>query len=95
MKKLLAITAAVLALASTPAAAWTTRGGHWIEGPRFVAPYSPASPLRYGPPLIYAPAYGGPGLSYGYDAPVIVAPPPTDAQVIAGAALGIASMFAR
>ena len=90
MKKLFMITAAALVLTSTAANAWTDRWGHWHEGPGFVAPYSPASPLHYGAPY----GYGPPPPAY-YDPPVIVAPPPTDAQVIAGTILGIASMFAN
>jgi hypothetical protein len=100
MKKLLL--ASALAIASTTAAnAWTDRFGHWQEGPYYpgmVPPsYSYNPPPWYGhplpPPYAYAPpyAYGAPI----YGPPVVVAPPPTDAQVIAGTILGIASMFAR
>ena len=91
MKKLLVISAAALVLTSTAANAWTDRFGHWHEGPGFVAPYSPASPLYY-PPYAYAPP---PPAVYGYGGPVIVALPPTDAQIIAGTILGIAGMFAN
>ena len=87
MKKMLAITAAALVLSSTAANAWTTRGGHWVEGPYGVAPYSPAAP--YAAPYVYAPP---PPVMYGYGGPVYVAPP-TDAQVIAGAVLGIAQII--
>jgi len=87
MKKLLL--ASVLALASTSANAWTDRWGHWQEGPYYpdmVPPsysYNPYPPV---PPYYGPPAYGG---------PVVVVPPPTDAQVIAGTILGIAGMFAH
>jgi hypothetical protein len=79
MKKLLL--AAGLVLASTPAFAWTDNYGHWHEGPTLYGPINPGA--------VYAP-YGVP--PYAYGAPVIVAPPPTDAQVIAGTILGIAGM---
>src|SRR5262245_2866334 len=90
VKKML-LAGVALAIASTSANAWTDRWGHWHEGPGFVAPYSPASPLyypRYAPPPAYYPpsVYGG---------PVVVMPPPTDAEVIAGTILGIAGMFTR
>jgi len=93
MKKLLTLSATVLVLTNTAANAWTDRWGRWHEGPGFVAPYSPASPL-YNPPYYYVPP---PPVYYGpvYGGPVIVAPPPTDAQVIAGTILGIAGMFAN
>jgi hypothetical protein len=84
MKKLLL--ASVLAIASTTAAnAWTSRSGHWHEGPQFYGPINPGT--------VYAP-YGVPP-AYGYGGPVIVAPPPTDTQVIANTILGIAGMFGR
>jgi len=86
MKKLLTMTAIALVLSSTAASAWTDRFGHWHEGPALYGPINPGA--------VYAP-YGVPPAVYGYGAPVIVAPPPTDAQVIAGTILGIASMFAR
>src|SRR5215831_21282294 len=85
MKRFL-LAATVLAFASTSASAWTDRFGHWHEGPALYGPINPGA--------VYAP-YGVPPAVYGYGAPVIVAPPPTDAQVIAGTILGIASMFAR
>ena len=84
MKKLLL--ASVLAIASTSANAWTDGRGHWVEGPQLYGPINPGT--------LYAP-YGTPPVVYDYGSPVIVAPPPTDAQVIAGTVLGIASMFAR
>jgi hypothetical protein len=93
MKKLLL--ASVLAItATTSANAWTDRFGHWQEGPYFpgmVPPsYSYNPPPYYGhplpPPYAYGPVYGP---------PVVVVPPPTDAQVIAGTIFGIASMFAN
>jgi len=102
MKKLLAITAAVLVLApvisgaaSSAANAWTDQFGHWQEGPAYpglVPHYAYNPPPYYGHPLPPPYAYGSP---YGYGAPVVAVPPPTDAQVIAGTVLGIASMFAR
>jgi hypothetical protein len=90
MKKLLAVTAAALVLSSTAASAWTDRFGHWHEGPTLYGPINPdAVYAPYGAP----PAYGyGPPAVYGYGGPVIVAPPPTDTQVIAGTILGIAGM---
>jgi hypothetical protein len=78
MKKLLL--ASVLAVASTTAAnAWTSRSGHWHEGP-LGAVYAPVAPAYvYGPP---------PPAIYGYGGPVIVERP-TDTQIAitAGAAL--------
>jgi hypothetical protein len=90
MKKLLAVTAAALVLSSTSAFAWTDRFGHWHEGPQLYGPINPGAVYApYGAP----PAYGyGPPAVYGYGGPVIVAPPPTDTQVIAGTILGIAGM---
>jgi hypothetical protein len=90
MKKLL-LSVAILAIASSAANAWTDGRGHWFEGP--VGPYGdPPVGYRYEAP----PAYGyPPPVPYGYGGPVVVVPPPTDAQVIAGTILGIASMFAR
>ena len=76
MKKLL-LAATVLAFASTSAFAWTDRAGHWHEGPQFYGPINPGA--------VYAPYEVPPGYSYG--APVIVAPPPTDTQVIVGTIL--------
>ena len=100
MKKLLAITAAVLVLTSSAANAWTDQFGRWQEGPAYpglVPHYAYNPPPYYGHPL--PPPYSyGPPVAYGapiYGAPVVVVPPPTDAQVIAGTILGIASMFAR
>jgi len=85
MKKLLLVT--VFAIASATAAnGWTDQTGRWHEGPTFYGPVNPGA--------VYAP-YGVPpayGYGYGYGAPVIVAPPPTDTQVIAGTILGIAGM---
>jgi hypothetical protein len=87
MKKLL-LSAAMLAMASSAANAWTDGRGHWFEGP--VGPYGdPPVGYRYEAP----PAYGYPPL--GYYPPPMVMYPPTDAQVIAGTVLGITSMFAR
>jgi hypothetical protein len=100
MKKLLMITAAALVLTSTAANAWTDQFGHWQEGPAYpglVPHYSYNPPPYYGHPLPPPYAYGPP-VGYGepiYGPPVVVAPPPTDAQVIAGTVLGIASMFAH
>jgi hypothetical protein len=100
MKKLLAITAAVLVFTSSAANAWTDQFGHWQEGPAYpglVPHYAYNPPPYYGHPLPPPYAYGAP-YAYGppiYGAPVVVVPPPTDAQVIAGTVLGIASMFAR
>ena len=94
MKKLL-LSVAVLATLSTSASAWTDQFGHWQEGPAYpglVPHYAYNPPPYYGHPLPPPYAYGSP---YGYGAPVVVVPPPTDAQVIAGTVLGIASMFAR
>ena len=71
MKKLLVITAATLVLTSTAANAWTTRGGHWVEGPYGVAPYSPAAP--YAAPYVYGYA-PPPPVVYGYDGPVYGGP---------------------
>jgi hypothetical protein len=88
MKKLLL--ASALAIASTSANAWTDRFGHWYEGP----PPPPA--YLYGAPV--PPPYYGVPYGYGapiYGPPVVVVPPPTDAQVIAGTVLGIVSMFGR
>jgi len=88
MKKLLL--ASALAIASTSANAWTDRFGHWYEGP----PPPPAN--LYGAPV--PPPYYGVPYGYGapiYGPPVVVVPPPTDAQVIAGTVLGIVSMFGR
>jgi hypothetical protein len=83
MKKLLL--ASVLAIASTTAAnAWTSRSGHWHEGPTLYGPINPGA--------VYAPYGVPPAYGYGYGAPVVVAPPPTDTQVIAGTILGIAGM---
>src|SRR6516162_4573237 len=99
MKKLLAITAAALVLSTASASAWTDQFGRWQEGPAYpglVPHYAYNPPPYYGhplpPPYAYGPAYGYGGPIYG--GPVVVAPP-TDAQVIAGTVLGIASMFAR
>lgn len=71
--KLLMTTAAVLALATTSASAWTNGSGHWVEGPTLYgpinrgamyAPYGAPPAYFYGPP---PPAvYGYPG----YYAPV-------------------------
>ena len=102
MKKLFVISAAALVLTSTAANAWTDRWGHWHERPTLYGPINPgvvAAPYGY-PPTFGAPSpgyfYGPPPPAvYGYGGPVIVAPPPTDAQVIAGTVLGIASMFAN
>jgi hypothetical protein len=91
MKKLLLATA--LAIASTTAAnAWTDRAGHWHEGPTLYGPINPGAVYApYGVPPAYG--YGAPPpVAYGYGAPVVVAPPPTDTQVIAGTILGIAGM---
>jgi hypothetical protein len=93
MKKLLTTTATVLVLMSSAANAWTDGRGHWFEGP--VGPYGDPpvgyryeAPPAYGyPPPVYAPGY--------YPPSVVVVPPPTDAEVVAGTVLGIASMFAR
>ena len=82
MKKF-ALAAVALVFASSSAFAWTDRSGHWHEGPQLYGPVNPGT--------VYAP-YGGPPPVYGYGAPVIVAPPPTDTQVIAGTILGIAGM---
>jgi hypothetical protein len=82
MKKLLAMTATALMLSSSAASAWTDRFGHWHEGPQLYSPINPGA--------VYAP-YGVPP-AYGYGAPVVVAPSPTDTQVIAGTILGIAGM---
>jgi hypothetical protein len=93
MKKL-ALAAVALAFASTSAFAWTDRSGHWHEGPTLYGPINPGAVYApYGVP----PAYGygpppPPPAVYGYGAPVIVAPPPTDTQVIAGTILGIAGL---
>jgi hypothetical protein len=91
MKKLL-LAVSVLAFASTSAFAWTDRAGHWHEGPQLYGPVNPGAVYaRYGVPPAYG--YGAPPpVVYGYGAPVIVAPPPTDTQVIAGTILGIAGM---
>ena len=100
MKKLLAITAAVLVLApvisgaaSSAANAWTDQFGHWQEGPAYpglMPHYAYNPPPYYGhpipPPYAYGPLYGG---------PVIVAPPPSDAQVITGAILTGICAFSR
>ena len=100
MKKLLAITAAVLVLApvisgaaSSAANAWTDQFGHWQEGPAYpglVPHYAYNPPPYYGhpkpPPYANGPLYGG---------PVIVAPPPSDAQVITGAILTGICAFSR
>ena len=90
MKKLLL--AAALVLASTSAFAWTDQSGHWHEGPQLYGPVNPGAVYApYGVPPGYG--YGAPPpVVYGYGAPVIVAPPPTDTQVIAGTILGIAGM---
>lgn len=100
MKKLLAITAAALVLSTASASAWTDQFGHWQEGPAYpglVPHYAYNPPPYYGhplpPPYAYGPPYGYGGPIYG--GPVVVAPPPTDAQVIAGTILGIAGMFAH
>ena len=93
--KTLLLATAVLATAGSAANAWTDRYGHWHEGPTLYGPINPGAVYApYGVP----PAYGyspPPPAVYGYGAPVIVAPPPTDTQVIAGTVLGIASIFAR
>jgi len=88
MRKIL-LAAAVLAFASTSASAWTDRFGHWHEGPQLYGPINPGAvyaPYGVPPAYMYAPAVPA------YGAPVIVAPPPTDAQVIAGTILGIAGL---
>jgi hypothetical protein len=92
MKKLLAITAAALVLTSTAANAWTDQYGRWQEGPAYpgLVPHYAYNPAPYyghpiPPPYAYGPVYP----------PVVVVPPPTDAQVIAGTILGIAGMFAN
>jgi hypothetical protein len=90
MKKLLAVTAAALVLSSTAASAWTDRFGHWHEGPQFIGPVNPGAVYApYGVPPAYV---HGPPPPAIYGAPVLVAPPPTDTQVIAGTILGIAGM---
>jgi hypothetical protein len=90
MKKL--ILAAGLVLASTSAFAWTDQWGHWHEGPQLYGPINPGAVYApYGAPPAYV--YGPPPPSVVYGSPaVVVAPPPTDAQVIAGTILGIAGM---
>jgi len=92
MLKKLFLTAAVLACASASAFAWTDRYGHWHERPQLYGPINPGAVYApYGAPPAYA--YGPPPPAvYGHGAPVIVAPPPTDTQVIAGTILGIAGM---
>jgi hypothetical protein len=94
MKKLLAITAAVLVLTSSAANAWTDRFGHWYEGPppplTYHYQYGAAVPRGYYPPPAYYPVP-----PVYYPAPVVVVPPPTDAEVIAGTVLGIVGMFAN
>ena len=82
MTKTLLAAAAMLVCASGAANAWTDRSGHWHEGPQIYGPINPGA--------VYAP-YGAPP-AYGYGGPVIVAPPPTDTQVIAGTILGIAGL---
>jgi hypothetical protein len=97
MKKLLTISAAVLVLTSSAANAWTDRWGHWHEGPQLYGPIGSQNGYYLGPPPP-APGYYGAPYGYGapiYGAPVVVLPPPTDAEVVAGTVLGIASMFAR
>jgi hypothetical protein len=92
MKKLL-LSAVLLATASTSAFAWTDGRGHWFEGP--VGPYGdPPVGYRYeAPPCCGYLLPPPPGY---YPPPVVLyPPPPTDAQVIAGTILGIASMFGR
>jgi hypothetical protein len=81
-KNLLAAT--VLAFASTSAFARTDWFGHWHEGPQLYGPINPGA--------VYAPYGAPPPAVYGYGGPVIVAPPPTDTQVIAGTILGIAGL---
>jgi hypothetical protein len=90
MKRFL-LAATVLAFASTSAFAWTDRFGHWHEGPQLYGPINPGAvyaPYGAPPAYGYGPVYGGPV----YGGPVIVAPPPTDTQVIAGTIMGIAGM---
>jgi len=89
MKRFL-LAATVLAFASTSAFAWTDRFGHWHEGPTLYGPINPGAVYApYGAPPAYV--YGPPPPAY-YGAPMIVAPSPTDTQVIAGTILGIAGM---
>jgi hypothetical protein len=96
MKKVL-LSAVLLAAASTSALAWTDGRGYWHEGPQLYGPIGPQNGYYLGPPPP-SPGYYGAPYGYGapiYSGPVVVAPPPTDAQVIAGTILGITSMFAR
>jgi hypothetical protein len=67
------------------------RVGHWYEG----SPPPPAYHYQFGAALPRGPAYYGPPPVYDYGGPVVVMPPPTDAEVIADTVLGIASMFAH
>jgi hypothetical protein len=100
MKKLFAITAAAFVLTSSAANAWTDQYGHWQEGPAYpglVPHYAYNPPPYYGHPLPPPYAYGPP-VAYGapiYGGPVVVAPSPTDAQVITGAILTGICAFSR